>query len=361
MSGSIREKKQGYWELRVSTGRRNLKGQYIYKSKTFKGSKTQAQKELAKFAIAVEDMPIAVESSSLNLRAFAKIWMTDNRKDWATNTFKFHAKNLKYVETSKIGNLKLKAIKPLDLEAFYSQLLDSGLSATTVRGVHRTVNAVLKTAQRFSYIAVNPAMVARQPRGERFTAKTISLVDVNRVIEMASSPMDLIIRLAVVTGLRRSELLALKWGDLNDGVLTVGFSVDVVGGEFILKPTKTGIVKRIGLDSQTLMLLDAHREVLNAGVDDWVFGEGDRKLPVHPDTLSHRWIKLAREAGLDGVRFHDLRHATATHLIASGVDVRSVAGHLGHASPTMTLNVYSHALPSGARNAQIIADGLGEG
>jgi integrase len=163
-----------------------------------------------------------------------------------------------------------------------------------------------------------------------------------------------LVRLAVVSGSRRGELLALRWEDVKGSTLVVARSVVGAEGSLTIKATKTERTKVIALDAETVRIVAAWRaeseaqaDSLEVGLSELMFPQRPgESLPWWPDTLSSRWRALADQHGLEGVRFHDLRHTMVTTLISAGVDPRTVADRAGHSSPVMTLDNYSHAVPA---------------
>jgi integrase len=165
-----------------------------------------------------------------------------------------------------------------------------------------------------------------------------------------------LLMLAALTGMRRGELCALRWTDLDleRGVIGVARSLIVTPGGTAEKSTKTNRERRVALDEVAVLLLRTHREnVLRwAGeiettlpVDAFVFSPYlDGHSPFRPDNVTNFFIRVRNSLGIKHVRLHDLRHFTATQLIGAGVDVRTVAGRLGHSDPSLTLRVYSHAI-----------------
>jgi integrase len=162
--------------------------------------------------------------------------------------------------------------------------------------------------------------------------------------------------LAAMTGARRSELLALRWSDIDYKGGRITFARGIVFGTegLVEKDTKTHAVRRVALDPRTAEVLAAHHERVNERAaqcgaviasDAYVFShEPDGSEPWRPDSTTRAFRLLLAKAGLRGVRLHDLRHYVATQLLAAGVDVRTVAGRLGHRNASTTLNVYSHFL-----------------
>jgi integrase len=172
-----------------------------------------------------------------------------------------------------------------------------------------------------------------------------------------------LLMLAALTGMRRGELCALRWTDVDfeRGELDVSRSVVVVPGGLAEKGTKTHRFRIVALDDVGVGLLLRHR----ANVEDWaqqaevvvpedafVFSHAvDASKPFRPDNVTGFFTRVRDSLGLHDVRLHDLRHFTATQLIGAGVDVRTVAGRLGHSDPSVTLRVYSHALEERDRAA----------
>jgi integrase len=179
--------------------------------------------------------------------------------------------------------------------------------------------------------------------------------------------------LAAVTGARRSELVALRWAevDLKRGVVEIRRGV-VLGRDGIVgKGTKTHAVRRVALDPAAVRHLLAHRErservatmcgtILDGSA--FVFShEPDGSRPWRPDVVTHAFGRLRDRAGLPNVRLHDLRHFVATRLLASGVDVRTVAGRLGHRNTATMLSLYSHFLEEADREAAVLMGRLVRG
>ena len=181
--------------------------------------------------------------------------------------------------------------------------------------------------------------------------------DVARLVEAAKGVnpgLPVFLRLAATTGARRGELCALRWRalDLDAGTMRIRHALVQTRQGVIEKDTKTHAERRVSLDPGTVAVLDMHRKRSEAlagdcggvlGRDAYVFShEVDGKVPWRPDYASLAFHRLRKELGLDGVRLHDLRHYNATLLLASGTDIRTVSGRLGHADASTTLDIYAH-------------------
>lgn len=178
------------------------------------------------------------------------------------------------------------------------------------------------------------------------------------------------ILLAASSGARRGELIALRWNDvdLDRGVLLIERVIVLADGELIEQRTKTHQCRRVTLDPDTVVALTNHREraegvAHSVGTaitrEPFVFShEIDGSASWRPDSTSRAFRVLGDQAGVGGVRLHDLHHYVATRLLASGIDVRTVAGRLGHRNPATTLNVYAHFVPEADQEAASMLGGM---
>ena len=268
--------------------------------------------------------------------------------------------------------MPLTELSAWHLDEFYGQLKKRGLSGKTIWNHHATISAALNLAVRWDWVDRNVAKRAEPPSKRHRRIDAPSPADVRRLVEVAterSPSLGTLILLGALTGMRRGEICGLRWSDvdLDDGGLEVTQSVVAVPGGLAAKSTKTDRGRRVCLDSSAVAALTAHQERATqwadmAGTaihpDAFVFSNRpDGRQPLRPDTVTTFFMRLRDDLGLPSVRLHDLRHFTATQLIAAGIDVRTVAGRLGHADASMTLRTYSHALAERDREA---ADIIGE-
>ncbi|QJY44814.1 tyrosine-type recombinase/integrase [Pseudonocardia broussonetiae] len=230
-----------------------------------------------------------------------------------------------------------------------------GLSRSTIRQIHVILSGALKRAVRWRWLSTNPIEHAQAPPQPAAKPQPPSADEAARILNEAWSDPDwaVLVWLTMVTGFRRGELCALRWNDLDvvNGVLTVARSIAQLDGETWEKDTKTHQHRRIALDPDTVMLLAGHRQRymdLCAGLgfelpaDGFMFSRDvDGSTHLKPATVGQRYSRLARRIGIK-TTIHKLRHYSATELIAGGVDVRTVAGRLGHGGGgTTTLRVYA--------------------
>lgn len=240
------------------------------------------------------------------------------------------------------------------------------LSASTVRQIHIVVGAALAAAVRWEWIKGNAADVAKKPRQLAPEPKPPSAHDAGRILAAAWTEDDLwgtFVWLALVTGMRRAELLALRWDDVDlaAGVVEIRRNYVWVNGQGVEKRTKTHQMRRISLDGATVEVLTTHRERYRQSVRDVGEEPADRAFlfsneplcdrPLNPDTVSHRYTRMCKRLGINS-HLHALRHYSATELLSAGVDLRTVAGRLGHSGGgATTLRVYAAWVASADRNA----------
>jgi integrase len=247
------------------------------------------------------------------------------------------------------------------------------VSASAVREVHSVLSGAFKQAVVWGWTTHNPARLATPPSAGR---AEVAPPDAERVASLLAEAMDqdpelgLFLRLAVVLGARRSELIALKWRDVDldaGEVLIASGVVRVAGQPLIDKDTKTHARRRVAVGADTVELLKAHRArqaaaALAAGAtlppEAYVFSRSpDGSAAISPDGISHRFQELAAQLGLRA-RLHDLRHFMVTQLVAGGVDWRTVSGRAGHADGHMTLATYAHFQQAQDRQAAEFMDRL---
>lgn len=230
-----------------------------------------------------------------------------------------------------LTGLRLRQLTPEKLDAYYRSLRKQHYSDRSVRNVHALIRASLNLAVKRGWIGSNPALRATPGRSGGPQGRVATLAEIEALLAAADPDLRLAIRLAVVTGARRSELAALEWPDIDwaGGTLTISRALVDAGGRTHQKTTKTHQARTIPVDSGTLELLRARR-----GIAGSVLGKP-------PRVLSHDLAALCRELGVEGLGWHGFRHAMATLLLGSH-DVKTVSARLGHANPNVTLATYAH-------------------
>jgi integrase len=229
------------------------------------------------------------------------------------------------------------------------------LSVSSVRECHAVLSGALNAAMRWGWIAVNPLEAVKRPRQQHPKPDPPTAEEAARIVSAAwqqDADWGTFVWLAFITGARRGELLGLGWDhlDLSAGLLTIRRNLVRQNGKAIIKDTKTHQMRIVSLDPGTVAILTAHKQRTEqqcAGLgttladDGFVFSYApDHRQHCDPDGITHRYSRMTAGLGLD-THLHALRHFSATELIAAGVDVRTVAGRLGHGGGATTLRVYA--------------------
>jgi integrase len=290
-------------------------------------------------------------------------WLPAKKLTLATSTYRGYVHKTQRHIVPALGRKRLRRLRPQDLERLYDSMLHGtdrrgALAPKTVYEVHLIIRGALASAVRRGLVTRNVALAANAPR----------LRSIPKVEQRAWNAQELqaflhaaaghrlfpALWLSAMTGMRRSELLGLRWADLDvqRSRLSVNRGLVAVGYELHESRGKTANSRRcVDLDRTTLDVLNGWRALQSAeyaalGIDDpgWMFTTAVGR-PVHPHAISQAFERIARRAGVPVIRLHDLRHTHGTLLIAAGVPAKVVSERLGHASPTFTIETYQHVLP----------------
>lgn len=350
MSGHIRRSGRASWELKFS-----VDGKPQYRS--FKGTKRAAVAELTRLTASAINGTY-VDGNKLTLAEFLGHWM----RDWAEvhNSPKTRQNNAQLIRgyvTPHIGAVPLQKLKPLHLSELYAKLLREGgsdgskLSATTVGNVHRVLKNALRHAVRWGLILKTPAADISPPRNDSDEIDVLSEDEAKVLLKRlrGTSSLYIVAVLGLATGMRRGEMCALRWGDVDlaSGMIKVERSLEQskLGGMRI-KPPKTRAGRRtITIPAAVVeelrkhrLAMQEHRLAIGLGKltnDTTVLATAFGEMRS-ADSLSRDWCAL--KAGT----LHSLRHSHASQLISAGMDVVSVSRRLGHAKATVTLRTYAH-------------------
>jgi integrase len=379
MSGSLRQRSPGSWELKLEVGVDPATGRRRTQFRTVKGTKKQAQAKLVEL-LGEAARGGLVDHSKETLGEFLVRWdhnwvaynvSPKTRERWnqlAVNQI-----------APRLGSAPLQRIRPSHLAELYAALMREGgvggkpLAPLTVGHCHRLLRRALGHAVTWGLIQQNPAAVARPPRVQEQEIEIPSETEIAAVLERLKErnrPLYTLAVLALSSGTRRGELCGLCWKDLdaNTGLLRIERSLETTKEEGIrVKSPKTRHGKRtISLPASTIEELRAHWKVQQeqrlalglgrATPDDPIFAMADGS-PLKPNTLSRDWLRFTGSVGRS-INLHSLRHHHASNLIAAGVDVLTISRRLGHASPTITLGVYGHLYPNADGKAEQAIEAL---
>jgi len=310
-----------------------------------------------------------VAPTALRVRDFVETWInaleTQGRK---VSTIAGYRRTMKLYVLPRLGSRKLQDLRATDLDDLYAELLRSGgvkgrpLSMSTVHHVHTAIGKLLHDAERKGLVVRNvarladaPSMAAARDRAPDMNVWTPD--ELSRFLRYVENyRAGALIHLAVMTGMRRGELVALQWDavDLRRSTVKVRAAATYLDGVETIDVPKTKRSRRtIDLDQRTVSVLKRHRatqreELFELGVksstDDRVFAN-EIGEPMRPHSVGQAFNRLVESSGIPRIRLHDLRHTHASHLLAAGVNAKVVSERLGHASVSFTLDTYGHVMP----------------
>ena len=344
-------------------------------NRTFTGTETQAREELARLNAEVQRGALDA-SERMTFGELLDRWLehVENRGRALRTVTEYRAK-INHRIRPTLGSVRLDRLTAAKLDRQYSTWLADGLSPSTVHHLHRIIRASLNQACRWQLIQTNPALHADPPQvhqPEMHVPDPAQLIALISAAESVDGMLATAIALAALTGARRGELVALKWSDvdLSVGTVRIARSLTVVGGVIHTGPTKTHAVRPVALGAVGIEVLRrrhdaqmalAARTSVPLDTDPYILCDDTNTATgsehLNPNILTQRFIRLCRTLGVH-FRFHDLRHFAATQLIGAGVDVATVAARLGHADPSLTLRVYTHALPERDEHAANVLGAL---
>jgi integrase len=340
-SGSKRERRPGVWELRANGA-----------SKTFHGGAREAERELRTL---IDRTGRAQVSADSTLGELLDAWLPDavlakRTRDSYANVLRLHLAADHRLRATRVHELQLR-----DFDRLYLELGRAGVGAQTVRKLHTALSSALTEAVRWNWIVHNPAHRARLPEIPPSVGTAPRDADLQSILAVVDTRRDLQcqvwINLALATGKRPGEVLALRWSrvDLRKASITVEFGTDI---DHTLKATKTNKVRVVAIDADLVALLKRWRTAqlersmaagMSLAADPYVLSnDPDSSGPWKARAASKRFQRLCKAANVTGVRLYDLRHAHATALLEAGVHVNVVADRIGN-DPAVTLRVYGHA------------------
>jgi integrase len=358
MAGQIIPRGKNTWLVRVYIGR-DAVGKRSYLNKTIHGTKKDAQQWLTT-TLRDRDMGLSVQPRQGTLNDYLDRWLESVAKPKVRRkTFAGYKDTLALYVRPALGARPLAKLGPMEIQAQYEQMSESGLSPRTVQYTHMILNQALGQAVKWKMIFHNPCDTVSLPRQQRKEMAVLTPDQARRFI--AASRQDrysALFQLAVTTGMRPSEYCALKWPDLDldKHTVTVNRSMDSrPGGGWEFAENKTGRSRRqIKLQGAVAEALREHRRLQEqekaAAAGRWL----DLDLvftnevggPVDRHNLAQRnFRRILKTAGLPRVRLYDLRHTAATLALSAGVPIKVVSEMLGHTSTAFTMDVYCHVLP----------------
>ena len=371
--GSIQPYGDG-WRIFVSGGT-DATGLRVRVSEVVGGSRRDANRRLHELARSIRTGAYAANGAGQTLGQFVAEWWPSKAASLAPRTAQGYRKMLDSYVLPALGRKRIQRITSGDVSRLVGELVDRGTVTQAVH-VHRFTKTLFNAAIRGGTAGKNPVLAVDRPRAPHREMATVTLEQWGRVrqhFERRESWALLPLTVLITSGLRRSEVLALQWRDLDfeRGVLTVQRSFHVLpGGDARVERPKTRrSLRAVALDHHTTAALADHRRRAEHAArllgrrfweTDFVFAREDG-TPWRLDSLSQVWGRTARKLGIKA-RLHDLRHTSASLMLASGANPKLISERLGHSSTAFTLDTYTHVMVSAqAEAAEKLGAMLGNG
>jgi integrase len=349
------------WTFVVDVGRDPITGKRKQKSKGGFQRKRDAEAALRKLLSEIDENRY-IEHSKEPFSSFIERWFHEHYKKRIKETT---ASSREYmlkkhlIDENPFANRPLSSITTEDIDSFYNLKLDEGYNTNYIRKMHQLLHQAFNQAVKWKKIAYNPAAEADPPSIKKEEMKIWALNELQKFLNECKNERNYItFVLAVYTGMRRGEILGLKWSDIDfdKKIIHVNRSLAYVPNKgYVLTTPKTKNAKRqIPISDHVIKELLIHK----TNQEEWKQRLGtayeDNNLVIctemgtvqDPRNISRVMSRLCELSRVTPIRFHDIRHTHASILISSGVDIVKVSARLGHANPKITLEIYAHLLPN---------------
>lgn len=357
MAGQIIKRGERNFIVRIFLGR-DANGKRDYMNQTVKGSKKDAQALLNKL-LREKDMGTLLEPSRESLNDYLDRWLTAAAKPrLGASSYSDYERLLRYYVRPELGATPLQKLTALDIQKVYAGMQARNLSPRTVQYTHRVLRNALEQAVKWRLLIHNPAQHVELPKQERREMHFMTDGESRRFLTAArTSPHYAFFTLMLSTGLRPSEALALRWQDvdLKRHAVRITRTVKRLGGMWLFEEPKTKKSRRVvdyPVSLNEVLLEHRAKQAELIGESDLVFSSLEG-TPLHEkNMLTRHYRPLLKAAGLlEAMRLYDLRHTHASLLLLAGVHPKVVSERLGHSSIVITLDTYSHVIPSLQRDS----------
>ncbi len=330
------------------------------------GSERQAKKELALFVAEVEGKQSLLTESS-TLAVFVERWLLDYAEPHLSARGVQRYKELLARVLDAMGHLKLAQITPLHIIKFYTNLRadgvrkdgkPGGLSQETIKHHHTVIKKMLNDAVNWGLLVTNPALKVKLPKRRKQEVVFYNEEETGKLLvalEHEEIQFQLMVQLAIVTGCRRAEIIALQWSDIDfkNNEIEVKRAISVITGQKQeTKAPKSGRFRRLTIPESIAKALKKYKKQQSKerikrglGKSIWLFTGRSGEL-MHLDTSGKQFARFIKKNKLAPITLHGLRHTHGTTLIAAGLDIQTVAHRLGHSETSTTLDIYTHLLKS---------------
>lgn len=352
----VRKSGKRSFEITVEGERDPLTGRRNRAYKTVSCSEKEAKKIMRRMITDMEQNKI-VKKNHKTVEEWMEEWLDLYLPNVEQTTRVGYKTKIRCYINPYIGDIQISSLRAEHVQKMVNGMLDKGLSPKNIRDTFNNINAAMKKAVVLRYIPYNPCEGVELPKLKKYRAKVYDNDMIHTLLEIAyDTDMYLPILLGALLGLRRGEMLALRWDHIDLKNKVIHIRSNMVNGEdgFIIKAPKSeaGIRDLVIGDEVVAELKRARLQYME---DALSYGRGFQNLnfvirqedgsPLHPDSMTRKWSRFLKDNDLPHIRLHDLRHSNATALIQAGVNPRVVQQRLGHSDVNITLNTYTHVLP----------------
>jgi len=355
-SGTIRQRPDGRWEARYTTGRHPGTGKQLQKS-VYGATQAEVRKKLSAATAAI-DTGTYLEPSKLTVGAWLDVWLTEYTGNLKERSKLLYRGQVEHHIKPALGAVKLASLAPHHVQRFYNAVLAGtegrqAVSPKTVRNLHGIFHKALQQAVSLGYIKVNPSDACTLPRVEKAEVKALDATQIAAFLQaIKGHQYERLYLLDLFTGMRLGEITGLTWDcvDAKRGTIRIYRQLQRIGGVYQLVPLKNDKARQITPAPSVMQILAQQRRTqaewrLKAG-EAWsnggfVFTD---ELGGHTrrETVYRNFKRIIAELGLPETRFHDLHHSYAVAAIQSGDDIKTLQENLGHATVSFTLDIYGH-------------------
>lgn len=356
-SGNVRERKTKngiVYQITIEGGTDPVTGERIRQYVTFKGTRRQAEVEKNRLVAEVSGGNYVINTSPTLLSTWMQQWLCLYCNNLSVTSINGYEGQIKRYLDPYLGKIPLRALKNEHVQSWINKLLENGLSPKTIRNVYMNLQSAMTKAKHLKMINDNPCEGTVMPKREKIKYNIYTVEEINNMIEKAKyTDMYFPLLLESMSGMRRGELLALRWEDidLEKKVIHVHRNRVYAGGKVYEKRPKTesGIRDITFGDHMKEQMIAEYERYLSDKEEYGILFHDDGYVirqwngrPYHPQSWKCKWQRFTDAHNLEHIRFHDLRHSHATALIENGVAMKAVQHRMGHSNISTTMDIYAH-------------------
>ena len=363
-AGTIRKRPDGRWEGRYSTGFDPKTGKQIQKS-VYGSSQKEVRQKLTQITAELDES-IYIEPTSLKVGTWLDIWLKDYTGNVKPATYSAYEEHVRVHLKLQLGEVMLTQLAPHMVQRLYNDLLrERQLSPKSVKNIHGVFHRAMEQAKKLGYLRTKPLDAVILPRVEKAKINTVADDSMMAFLEaIKGDPYELVLFVTAFTGMRQGEVLGLTWDcvDFDHNTILINKQHNRVKGdtEFRFSSLKNDKIRTLTAASDVMEALrrQKHQQDIWAAAAGEAWNNADNLVFTNElgrfmnnKTLYMNFKRIMKKIGLEGLRFHDLRHTYAVNSLRAGDDIKTVKENLGHATASFTLSTYAHSTPGMKRES----------